>query len=483
MSPELAGGSGVHSIRPASKAFLRKANTTEGDVAHAANTARSKYSLTGKNIKTGEAIKVGVLSDSVDHLSYVQSLGDLPQGVTVLQDLPGNSGEGTAMLEIVHDLAPDAKLYFATAFEGKAGFANNIKALANAGCQVIVDDVGYLDESPFQDDIISQAVNTVTSQGVLYFSAAGNDGNFNDGTSGVWEGDYNGQLVPVGGGEYWEFHHFAEGDWANRIVADNGCYTLFWSDPLGASGNDYDLLLVDPTLSEIVGESSGFQTGTQDPIEGFCLAEGEDVTNYNLVVRRYLDPANPDITSSKNVFLHLSAYRGRLEHVTDGQIYGHPAAVNAFAVSAVSAKDRTISFNGTEKVETFTTDGPRRVFYYPNGTPITPGNLTSTGGTVRLKPDITAADGVRTATPGYLPFKGTSAAAPHAAAIAALMLSGKPDLTVAEARQAFIDSAFDIEAPGWDRDSGYGLIMADRVLDEIGPFGWLNGGILLLLLK
>ncbi|MCL7487095.1 MAG: S8 family serine peptidase [Desulfobulbaceae bacterium] len=465
----LAEGGDVHSIRQASRPFLRKADTSEGDIAHGADTARKKYSLTGKNIKTGQGIKVGVLSDSVDYLSYVQSLGDLP-GVTVLQNAPGNSGEGTAMLEIIHDLAPDARLYFATAWNGKASFASNIKALANAGCDVIVDDVGYLDESPFQDDIISRAVNTVTSQGVLYFSAAGNGGNLNDGTSGVWEGDYRPYSIVIDG-QLAEVHDFGGGDWTNRITRDAGCYTLFWSDPLGASNNDYDLYLLDPTGTTVVGESSAYQDGFQDPLEGFCLADGEDVTNYHLVVARF---------NGQNRFLHLSANSGRLVHVTDGQIWGHPAAVDAFAVAAVNAQNRTSPFAGTENVEPYTSDGPRRVFYYPDGTPINL-DFSSTGGALRLKPDIAAADCVRTATPGFSRFCGTSAAASHAAAIAALMLSGKPDLTVAQARQAFINSSFDIEAPGWDRDSGHGLVMAERVMDLM--FGIINPGIRFLLLR
>lgn len=453
----------VRHIQPAVKAFLRKSNTSEGDIAHGANTSRAKYFLTGKGVK------VGVLSDSVDHLSYVQSLGDLP-GVTVLQNAPGNSGEGTAMLEIVHDLAPDAALYFATAWISKASFASNIKALANAGCDVILDDVGYLDESPFQDDILSQAVNTVTSQGVLYFSSAGNAGNWNNGTSGVWEGNYSGLPITIDG-DFAEVHNFGGGDIANRIISDAGCYTLFWSDPLGRSNNDYDLYLLDPSGTTIVGESSGFQDGTQDPFEGFCVAEGEDVTNYNLMIQLF---------DGNSRYLHLSANRGLLEHRTAGQIAGHPAAVDAFAVAAVNARNRTTPFTGVEKVERYTTDGPRRVFYYSDGTPITPGNVLSTGGMVRNKPDIAAADCVRVATPGFSPFCGTSAAAPHAAAIAALMLSAKPDMTVAEVRQAFIASSFDIEAAGWDRDSGHGLIMADRVLNLIT--GIMSPGIRLLLL-
>jgi subtilisin family serine protease len=319
-------------------------------------------------------------------------------------------------------------------------------------------------------------VNTVTSRGVLYFSAAGNAGNLNDGTSGAWEGNYAPSTSHIEG--YSTMHSFAPGDWANRITYDgSGCFTLFWSDPLGGSTNDYDLFLLNPSMTAIEGFSDEVQDGTapQDPIEGFCANPGVDLTNYHLMVAKW---------SGQDRFLHLSANRGELERATAGQIVGHAAAQDAFAVAAVNARNRTIPFVGTEKVETFTSDGPRRIFFTASGAPITPGNFSASGGTVRFKPDITAADGVKTATPGFNPFYGTSAATPHAAAIGALMLSGKSGLTIAEARQAFQNTALDIETPGgWDRDSGYGIIRADLVLEEAGPFGFLNPGILHLLLR
>ena len=84
--------------------------------------------------------------------------------------------EGRAMMQIVHDVAPGAKLAFHTAVEGEADFASGIQALATAGAQVIADDVTYYDEPLFQDGLISQAIDTVNSAGVAYFSAAGNDG-------------------------------------------------------------------------------------------------------------------------------------------------------------------------------------------------------------------------------------------------------------------------------------------------------------------
>jgi len=88
---------------------------------------------------------------------------------------------------------------------------------------------------------------------------------------------------------------------------------------------------------------------------------------------------------------------------------------------------------------------------------------------VRQKPDIAAADGVKTTLPpgsGLNPFFGTSAAAPHAAAVAALLKSFRPSLTPVQIRKVLTSTALDIEAKGVDQDSGYGIVMANRALQE-----------------
>ena len=77
------------------------------------------------------------------------------------------------MMQVVHDVAPGAKLAFYTAANTEADFATGIQALATAGAQVIADDVSYFDEPFFQDGLVAQAVNTVNAAGVSYFSAAG----------------------------------------------------------------------------------------------------------------------------------------------------------------------------------------------------------------------------------------------------------------------------------------------------------------------
>ncbi len=90
------------------------------------------------------------------------------------------------------------------------------------------------------------------------------------------------------------------------------------------------------------------------------------------------------------------------------------------------------------------------------------------------KPDITAADGVSCAAPGFLPFFGTSAAAPHAAAIAALLRSALPSITADQIRDALVGSAIDIETAGTDRDTGAGIVMAHAALERAGATGALG---------
>ncbi len=98
----LADEAAVRSIYPADVPFFNKINTSPGDVAHRANIARATFGV------NGSGVSVGVLSDSVDYLTTLQGSGDLPASVTVLAGQSGNPGtsEGTAMMEIVYDLAP-----------------------------------------------------------------------------------------------------------------------------------------------------------------------------------------------------------------------------------------------------------------------------------------------------------------------------------------------------------------------------------------
>lgn len=452
----LAARNEVKFIQPAVRAVNNNVDS-EGDYTHQAVNARSTFGV------NGNGLAIGVLSDSVDYLNSSQIAGK----VTVLAGQSGepDTGEGTAMLEIVNDLAPGAQLYFATGASGEANFANNIQQLQAAGCNIIVDDESYYDESPFQDGIVAQAVNSVTANGVLFFSSAGNAGNQDDGTSGTWEGDFvDGGQAPAGL-ESGRVHSFGSANYDTVLGPGPGGpelrADLFWSDPLGASSNDYDLFIIDSTGSYVVASSTNPQTGTQDPYESVgTVSNGEFI-----VIVKY---------SGAGRFLHLSTGRGELSIGTQGSTRGHDCATNAFDVAATSALNSyPYAFSGgaANPVETFSSDGPRRVFFQADGTPITPGNFSSTGGVVRQKPDITAADGATTDFPsgGLNPFFGTSCAAPHAAAIAALLESYNTNLSPTLVRFVLANTTLDIMAPGWDRDSGAGIVMALAALQAVEP--------------
>src|SRR4051812_20793359 len=278
---------------------------SEGDATHRAAFARATYGV------SGAGVKIGVISDGVTNLATSQASGDLG-AVTVLAGQTGSGDEGTAMLEIIHDLAPSADLYFATALASSAAFAQNIRNLQAAGCTIIVDDIGYTAESPFQDGqvgtsqtnggIIAQAVKDVAAAGVLYFSAAANSGNKNDNTSGTWEGDFvdGGAATALLGG-VGRVHDFGGQTYNQFLVSNPGSVVaLFWSDPLGASTNDYDLYILNSAGTAVDSASTNPQDGTRDPVEGVLLnqAAGERV-----VIVKYSGSAR---------FLHLDTGRNRL---------------------------------------------------------------------------------------------------------------------------------------------------------------------------
>lgn len=447
--------------------------TSQGFIAHAANQV-----VSGGIDGTG--VKVGVLSDSAlpDRVEALIATGDLPADVTVLpgqQGPPNGENEGTAMMEIIHDLAPGAKLFFATAFISQASFADNIRRLRFVyGCDIIVDDISYFSEPVFQDGVIAQAVNDVTADGALYFSAAANSGNLTNNTSGTWEGDFNdagdaGTVIDRMEGASVRVHDFAASGTPqvfNSLTATSPFFGLHWSDPVGHSNNDYDLFVLNSTGATLKATSFNLQTGAQDPYE--FIAQG---VNCGTVTARGYCPAVGDrlvvvLFRGDTRALHLDTERGRLAIGTNGATFGHNAGVSTVTMAATawnSGHAGTKSFTGFENpVETFSSDGPRKIFYNPDGSAITPGNFlfSTSGGLTLQKPDLTAADGVFTKTPGFLPFFGTSAAAPHAAAIAALVKSANPFLTNTQIRQIMTDTALDTMLPGVDRDTGFGITMA-----------------------
>jgi Subtilase family len=520
---KLAARSDVLVIRKAMPVLLNAADQ-HGFTAH--NAAIAQTTLGAR----GAGVKVGVMSDSADDstgaLKRAFASGDIPTSLKILDfQAGGGIGEGLAIMEIVHRIAPDASLVFATGNGNSAATAENIRALAAAGCKIIIDDVTHFDESPFQDSEISRAVKDLSSTGVMFFSAAGNNGNKRSGTSSTFEGDFvpSGQFLSGSNapheGAVAGFTSRANGAVSDRVVlsprdAGNAVVVLYWSDPLAdiAKGtypaNQYDLLLFD-AQDNLVGYSVDTMANGKDPMQMIDLSENP--AHPAIVTGDYVKVVKA--TQSASRFLHLEVPRVPFANqsiATDGAVRGHNTseAANAFSVAAVQAPINIGTFaDGTvRQIEARSSDGPRRMFYAPDGSELVTGSgPLSSGGVVLRKPDMAAADGVvTTLPPGSLnPYFGTSAAAPHAGAIAALILSARPGISPTQVRfamNATSINAGDIGSGAFNtliRGSGYalettfvgpGIVMADaavafaksisRPLAEItAPKSWQRDGL------
>jgi hypothetical protein len=176
---ELENVSNISSIST-SQAF-KKGFTSWGNAYNSADTAMFTDVVRKSYNVDGSGITIGVMSDSYNCLNTASKdveNGDLPKNVKVVKEYPfcadGGTDEGRAMLQLIHDIAPNAKLLFRTAFISEVDMAAGILELKKAGANIIVDDVGWLTALMFQDGPAAQAVDEVTAAGVTYFSSAGN---------------------------------------------------------------------------------------------------------------------------------------------------------------------------------------------------------------------------------------------------------------------------------------------------------------------
>lgn len=483
--------------------------TSQADTAIRAAEARATFDVDG----TG--VPVGVLSDSFNSSgggnvsgggcnrvvtgTSSQDSGDLPASVKVVQDLPGLSDEGRAMAELVHDLAPGSPLLFATAFTSEPGFAANIDALRACGAKVLVDDIIYYAEPMFQDGVVAQAAQAAVDAGVPYFSSAGNYGRV-----GVDESYVDG--APGNDGD--NFHRFATGSQVANITLPPGCgvrLVLQWADPFdgtlgpGAS-SDFDIGLYDcsgdtcdllPGAVSDAAQGCSLQSGGPggDPIEILESPENGGATPQvvSVAVNRVCGSTTRfriGVTATGSCSLTGSGYVFDPAIFDSAQIYGHAAAAGAVAVAAVDYReieqggDRTPPQN-VINVERFSSLGGVLPFFYSgNGTPL-PGGVQ-----LRAKPELSAPDGTNTTFfvqdsdgDGFPNFFGTSAAAPHAAAVAALVRQQNPSLSPAGVLAALTTTAVDIESAGYDYLSGFGLVDAVDAVAAALPSGPVQGSL------
>ena len=464
----------LRQARPSYAMTLAGAVTSQGDAAMHSDTARTMFGV------DGSGVMVGTLSDSYDCTGGAASdvtSGDLPAGVVVLQELTGCSSatdEGRAMMQIVHDVAPGSSLAFHSAFNGVADFASGIIELANAGAKVINDDVIYFAEPMFQDGPIAQAVDTVKAMGVAYFSAAGNEARQS------YEADTFRSSTVSGYRSGSIRHDFDTGsgvDTLQQITLGTGATAYFvfqWQDPYASvsgspgASSDLDIILYsNPSNGPLHAQAGGIDANIGgDPVEIFAYTNNGPAKTYQLGLELVSGPAPGRI---KYVYFGNVTIN---EYATgSGTLYGHPNAAGARAVGAARYTQTPAFGVNPPLLEYFSSAGGTPILFDITGAPV---NL------MRQKPEIVAPDGGDTTffypgddyePNGFPNFFGTSAAAPHAAGVAALLLDRDAVLTPDGLYTALQGTALDMEAAGIDNDSGHGLIQADTALASLDTDG------------
>jgi hypothetical protein len=189
------------------------------------------------------------------------------------------------MLQIVHDVAPGAELYFRTGFFTEEDFVVAIDQLRQAGCDIIVDDVQYATEPMLKDGIVANAVNAAVAAGVTYVAAGGN---FNKQS---YENAFVPQDITSLGFAGKKAHNFGGGDVFQkiRLAPGNYLFVLQWTDNIYSAGeggtvHDVDFYLTPNTNgTSLIGYNRDNTNG--NPIEFIpTTVTGTDSVDYNIFI-------------------------------------------------------------------------------------------------------------------------------------------------------------------------------------------------------
>ena len=517
--PTLAAVAGVGGVTevltPLTSATCAGLVTSEGDAQLRAAAARTDFNL------DGAGVTVGILSDSFDtdagaltRAAADVASGDLPgtgnscgytTAVRRLDDsyLPGvddpaPTDQGRAMAQTIHDLAPGASLAFATAFNGELSFAANIRSLAASGARVIVNDVTYLEEPFFQNGPVAVAVDEAAAGGAAYFAAAGNNNLVSAGHDiASWEApqfrDASAQSSPEpcpAGLPAYATHCMdfdpAPGDTDSTfgITVAAGAtlrVDLQWQQPWGDVDTDLDPYLLSgaSVLAPAAGQELRNVAISQKPVEVLTWRnEGPSAQTVQVAINRCgsgCDGSGGDSASPRLKFVLVQDGEGvtgtEYQQSSGGDvvgptIFGHSAAQGAVSVGAVAYDD-------AQQPEPYSSRGPVTHYFGPvTGS----GPAAPLGPETISKPDMAATDcGLTTffdsplAPPtvtGINRFCGTSAAAAHAAGVAALMRQANPSLSPSQLRTALATTARPVGAFGADA-VGAGLINAQGAVGRV----------------
>ena len=329
----------------------------------------------------GAGVKIAVIDLGFNGLSTSQAQGDLPSSV-ITRDFTGTGvatgvSHGTAVAQIVYDVAPDAQLYLIK-IGNEVDLDNAVTYCISEGVHVINHSLGWFNTN-FYDGTgtIADIARRATSAGILWVQAAGNSGQkhygatFTDANSDGW--------------------HDTDVTF-NATAGQQIVLYLTW-DAWPATADDYDLYLYGPG-GTLVASSTATQGGTEQPTERVSMTASTTGT-YRVRIQR---------ASGATRRLSLFSILQEVSPLVSASSI--PAPGNASEVLAVGAID------------------------WPNYTtgPIAPYSSRGPTGDGRSKPDLAAPANVTTGVSFYNPFPGTSAAAPHVAGVAALLKAETPTL-------------------------------------------------------
>jgi len=410
---------------------------------------------------TGKGITIGLISNSLNALGgLAQDIqnGLLGADTTVLNHYAGDSDdEGRSMAQIIHAIAPDAKIVFASA-STKTKLAGAIDALVGEKVNVIVDDIDDYGSLMWgTDSTVDTAVEAAAKAGITLLTSAGNTGaNYYERSSySLTEshskllGDamaFNFSLDP-NAPQYFQKLNTAT-DSASSITV-----TLGWND---ASGN------LDMNVFQLVGNDGLLQ---QVPVLSDELNKAGTVRTIIIpeVASKDLWVAITGTAGASTQFKYIihgdgysDLFKGNADaNLGSGAISGHALDPAEITVGAVAVKD-ALTNGAAAPNETFSAPGATALD--ADGNPV-----TLNGG----KPDVSGVDGAPSNVNGTSDtFSGTSAAAPSLAGVVALMLQANANLTPAQVKAALKASATPTPTP---LQGGAGLVDAAAALALVTP--------------
>ena len=451
------------SVTPVYKPELHVGSyATDGDPVIHSDTFRSTFGVDG----TG--VKVGVISDSANEvgggLAASIASGDVSPTTQILADDPSGPGtdEGRAMLEIVHHIAPGASEVFNTAEGGPQAMATGIQSLVTAGARAITDDISYPDEPMFNDGVIAQAAESAVAQNVLYTTAAGNSANH--GYLAAWNpmnttvGGVTGAFQQITAGNVLQTFTLPVGQ-AVSLSFDYDSAFLEGGSPGNGTGNyavpnDMQVLVTDAT-GAVLSTPQVFDA--MGPTTNEAFADVEFTNNGSFGTNNFAFSFNLVSGAAPTMIRWVSAETGgtTVDPAALGEgaatSFGHETATGVVTTGAVDYQTPTVP-------EAFSSQGGNiSILFDHNGVRLATPD-------VRAEPVVAAPDGVHTSFfdqpdgAGGFVFFGTSAATPHVAAAAALLMQQAPTATAAQVAQHLEQTALDINTPGFDDLTGNGLI-------------------------